>query len=67
MPPADGPFWDNSKTTLADITDGTSNTAAMSEKLKGDFSNAIITDRTDTFLLPDYPDNPDAWVQAATA
>src|SRR5262249_16402610 len=35
MPPADGPFWDDSRTTFADISDGTSNTAAMSEKLKG--------------------------------
>jgi prepilin-type N-terminal cleavage/methylation domain-containing protein/prepilin-type processing-associated H-X9-DG protein len=64
MPPADGPFWDDSRTTFANITDGTSNTAAVSEKLKGDFSNAIATDRTDTFLIPDYPDNPDWWNQS---
>ncbi|MBO0701259.1 MAG: DUF1559 domain-containing protein, partial [Zavarzinella sp.] len=64
MPPADGPFWDDSKTTFADITDGTSNTAAMSEKLKGDWSNSIVTGRTDTFLLNDYPDNPDWWNQS---
>ena len=64
MPPADGPFWDNSKTTFAEISDGMSNTAAMSEKLKGDWSNGIPTDRTDTFLIPDYPDNPDWWVQS---
>jgi prepilin-type N-terminal cleavage/methylation domain-containing protein/prepilin-type processing-associated H-X9-DG protein len=61
MPPADGPFWDDSRTTFADITDGTSNTAAMSEKLKGDWSDSIVTARTDTFLLNDYPDNPDWW------
>jgi prepilin-type N-terminal cleavage/methylation domain-containing protein/prepilin-type processing-associated H-X9-DG protein len=61
MPPADGPFWDNSKTTFADITDGASNTAAMSEKLRGDWSDSIVTNRTDTFLLTDYPDNPDWW------
>jgi prepilin-type N-terminal cleavage/methylation domain-containing protein/prepilin-type processing-associated H-X9-DG protein len=64
MPPADGVFWDNSKTTFADITDGTSNTAAMSEKLIGDQTNTIATDRSDTFFIPSYPDNPDAWVQA---
>jgi len=64
MPPADGPFWDDSKVTFADITDGTSNTAAMSEKLKGDFTNGIATDRSDTFLIPDYPDNPDWWAQS---
>ncbi len=61
MPPADGPFWDNSSVKIPDITDGTSNTAAMSEKLKGDWSNSIVTERTDTFLLNDYPDNPDWW------
>ena len=61
MPAADGPFWQGSKTRFADITDGTSNTAAISEKMKGDFSDAIVTNRTDTFLLLDYPDNPDSW------
>ncbi len=61
LPPADGPFWQGSKTRFADITDGTSNTAAASEKMKGDYSDAIATDRTDTFTLNDYPDNPDWW------
>jgi prepilin-type N-terminal cleavage/methylation domain-containing protein/prepilin-type processing-associated H-X9-DG protein len=61
MPPADGPFWDDSKATFADIVDGTSNTAAISEKLKGDWSNGIVTARTDTFLLNDYPNTPDLW------
>ncbi len=62
MTPADGPFWDNSGVRFTDITDGTSNTAAMSEKLKGDFSNSIVTDRTDTIFIPDYPSTPDAWI-----
>jgi prepilin-type N-terminal cleavage/methylation domain-containing protein/prepilin-type processing-associated H-X9-DG protein len=61
MPPADGVFWQRSAVRFADITDGLSNTAAMSEKMTGDMSNAIVTDRTDTFELTDYPDNPDWW------
>ncbi len=61
MPPADGPFWYNSTTRFTDITDGTSNTVAMSEKIKGDWSDALATERSDTFLLNDYPDNPDWW------
>jgi prepilin-type processing-associated H-X9-DG protein len=32
---------------VADITDGTSNTAAFCERLKGDWSNAVVTPRTD--------------------
>ncbi len=61
MPPADGPFWDNSKTKFGDITDGTTNTVAICEKNKGDFSDAIVTNRSDTFLLLDYPATPDLW------
>jgi prepilin-type N-terminal cleavage/methylation domain-containing protein/prepilin-type processing-associated H-X9-DG protein len=61
MQPADGPFWDRSTVRFTDITDGTSNTAMMSEKLKGDWSNTVVTARTDTFTLNDYPDNPDWW------
>ena len=64
MPAADGPFWDNSAVRLTDIADGTSSTAAMSEKLKGDWSDAIVTERSDTFLLLDYPNNPDWWNQS---
>jgi prepilin-type N-terminal cleavage/methylation domain-containing protein/prepilin-type processing-associated H-X9-DG protein len=61
LPAADGLFWNNSAVKFGDITDGLSNTAAMSERGKGDFSDAIVTARTDTFLLNDYPATPDAW------
>ena len=61
MPPADGLFWNDSKVRFTDIIDGLSNTAAMSERCKGDGSSAIVTERSDTFLLNDYPNNPDAW------
>jgi prepilin-type N-terminal cleavage/methylation domain-containing protein/prepilin-type processing-associated H-X9-DG protein len=58
MPPPNGPFVPNMGSpsfnlvqhTLMAITDGTSNTAAFSEHLKGDYSNAIASP-TDTFWL----------------
>jgi prepilin-type N-terminal cleavage/methylation domain-containing protein len=35
--------------TYAEIRDGLSNTVAFAERCKGDWSNAVITDRTDLF------------------
>jgi len=35
--------------TFGEITDGLTNTAAFSERLKGDWSNAMATDRSDLF------------------
>ena len=40
---------------IATITDGTSNTAAFSEHVIGDFSNAISTDLSDTYEPGTYP------------
>ncbi len=44
---------------LASIEDGTSNTAAFSEHIKGDFSNAIATELADTFWPQTYPATAD--------
>ena len=44
--------------TLVSITDGTSNTAAFSEHLKGDFNNGVSS-KTDTFQPGTYPNTPD--------
>lgn len=60
MPPPNGVFFSVSNTRMADITDGTSNTAAWSERLKGDFTNAISTERTDLFWPRTFPGTPDA-------
>jgi len=59
MPPPNGPFYENSKHKMVEIADGTSNTAAFSEHLIGDFSNAIATDRTDTFEPGTHPATAD--------
>ncbi|WP_165248740.1 DUF1559 domain-containing protein [Paludisphaera soli] len=60
MPAPDGVFFSVSKTTIAAITDGTSNTTAMSERLKGDFSNAVATPASDLFLPRTFPATADA-------
>jgi prepilin-type processing-associated H-X9-DG protein len=59
MPQPNGPFYLNSRTTFAGITDGTSNTAAFSEHLTGDFSNAIVSAKLDTFWTHTHPLTPD--------
>ncbi|WP_337174824.1 DUF1559 domain-containing protein [Paludisphaera sp.] len=60
MPPPNGVFFSVSNTTVAAIVDGTSNTAAMSERVKGDFSNAVSTPRSDLYLPRTFPATPDA-------
>jgi prepilin-type N-terminal cleavage/methylation domain-containing protein len=63
IPPANGIFYNNSKIKIRDITDGTSNTALMSEKRTGDGSNGISTPETDTFQPGIYPNTPDEAMQ----
>jgi prepilin-type N-terminal cleavage/methylation domain-containing protein/prepilin-type processing-associated H-X9-DG protein len=55
-----GPFmFGNTKVTLQGITDGTSNTAAFSERRKGDWNNAIATPATDLYTPPGSPKTND--------
>jgi prepilin-type N-terminal cleavage/methylation domain-containing protein/prepilin-type processing-associated H-X9-DG protein len=59
MPPADGIFYSNSFLSFAAIRDGTSHTAAFSEKVVGDQSNATATEKSDTFLPGTFPSTLD--------
>ena len=54
-PKADGVIYYNSSTRLKDLTDGTSNTAAYSERMISDGSNGIVTPDSDTFLSTANP------------
>lgn len=49
IPDNNGVFYRDSFLKLAAITDGMSNTAAVSERLTGDFNQTKSTHRTDTF------------------
>ena len=59
IPAPNGVFYQHSATGFGEITDGTSNTAAFSEHIRGDSSNAIANDRMDTFGPKTHPPTPD--------
>ena len=59
LPAPDGVFFAISSTRIASIIDGTSNTVAFSEKLKGDYSNTTATPKTDYLFPKTYPASPD--------
>ncbi|MBS0263250.1 MAG: DUF1559 domain-containing protein [Planctomycetes bacterium] len=67
MPAPNGVFVPQKAIRLADITDGTSNTAAFSEHPFSDFNNSVSSPM-DTFRPGTYPSTPDeavAFCQAA--
>ncbi|HWB12798.1 MAG TPA: DUF1559 domain-containing protein [Pirellulales bacterium] len=57
MPQPNGIFYFDFAIKFAAILDGLSNTAAMSEKVTGDFNNGIATVKSDTFKPGTYPAN----------
>ena len=67
LPPPDGLFFGNSACRVADVIDGTSNTAMLSEHLLGDFNNNVATERSDTFWPQTYPANADEAVAQCKA
>ena len=66
MPAPNGPFVPTRTVTLPGISDGTSNTAAFSEHLKGDFNNGVST-ATDTFWPQTNPATQDEAVAQCAA
>jgi prepilin-type N-terminal cleavage/methylation domain-containing protein/prepilin-type processing-associated H-X9-DG protein len=67
MPPPNGVFSVDSKIRIGDITDGTSNTAAFSEHILGDFNNGVASERSDTFQPGTYPATPDQAIKDCQA
>ena len=67
LPPNDGPFFCNVPYRFADITDGTSNTAAFSEHVSGDYSQTTGSVRKDTFRPGTYPATADQAVADCNA
>ncbi len=67
MPEPNGVIYSLSRIRFGDISDGTSNTAAMSEKMLGDNSNTISTPKTDTFRPGTYPNTADEALQLCRA
>jgi prepilin-type N-terminal cleavage/methylation domain-containing protein/prepilin-type processing-associated H-X9-DG protein len=66
QPPPNGPFVPTLTVSLPEITDGTSNTAAFSEHMKGDFNNGVSTPN-DTFWPNTYPNTADEAVAQCRA
>jgi prepilin-type N-terminal cleavage/methylation domain-containing protein/prepilin-type processing-associated H-X9-DG protein len=57
--PPNGMFFANESCGVVDARDGSSNTAMFSEHVKGDFSQAVATERSDTFRPSTYPTDLD--------
>ena len=66
-PTANGVLYRNSRVRLTDIKDGSSNTAAYSERMLTDGSNGIVSPIADVFLATTNPNTPDEAVSLCEA
>ncbi len=67
MPKQNGTLHVDSAVRFQDIADGSSHTAAFSERLKRDGSNSILTLDSDLFLASAVPNTPDEAMQQCRA
>jgi prepilin-type N-terminal cleavage/methylation domain-containing protein len=67
MPPQTGIMFYNSSIRMADITDGSSNTAAFSERVLADGNNGVSSPLEDVFFSPAAPATPDDAVSICNA
>jgi prepilin-type processing-associated H-X9-DG protein len=67
LPAPNGIYFANLQCRIANVIDGTSQTAAFSEHITGDFNNNLATEMADTFWPQTYPATPDEAVQMCRA
>jgi prepilin-type N-terminal cleavage/methylation domain-containing protein len=67
MKTQNGVFFYQSRIRMGDIVDGSSNTAAFSERMLTDGNNAVLSPKSDVFFSPLSPATPDDAVNMCNA
>jgi len=67
FPAQNGIFYYHSRVRMSDIIDGSSNTAAFSERVLADGNNAVVSPLEDVFFSPAFPSTPDEAIQMCAA